>query len=64
MVANGAIWKVKANVVAREMLRAYFAQEGMKGVTKPLLGAASKQTGTAALTPKVPGTDSARHASR
>jgi penicillin-binding protein A len=35
MVANGPIWKVKANLVAREVLRAYFAQEGVKGVTKP-----------------------------
>jgi penicillin-binding protein A len=61
MVANGAIWKVKANVVAREMLRAYFAQEGMKGVTKPSLGAAGKQTVT---TTSVSGTDSARHAAR
>jgi penicillin-binding protein A len=35
MVANGAVWKVKANLVAREVLRAFFAQEGAKGVTKP-----------------------------
>lgn len=42
MVANGPIWKVKANVIAREVLRAFFAQEGAKGVTKPLVGGGTK----------------------
>jgi penicillin-binding protein A len=39
LVANGPIWKVKANVIAREMLRAFFAQEGVKGVSKPTISA-------------------------
>ena len=46
LAANGAVWKVKANVLARELLRAYFAQVGVKGVTAPALGkAAAKATG-------------------
>lgn len=36
LAANGAVWKVKANVLAREMLRAYFAQIGVKGVSMPV----------------------------
>jgi penicillin-binding protein A len=35
LVANGPIWKVKANLIAREMLRAFFAQAGAAGVTRP-----------------------------
>jgi penicillin-binding protein A len=36
LAANGAVWKVKGNVIAREMLRAAFAEQGAKGVTYPL----------------------------
>ena len=32
---NGPVWKVKANVVAREMLRGFFALENAQGVTFP-----------------------------
>ncbi len=35
LVVNGPVWKVKANVVAREMLRGYFATENAQGVTFP-----------------------------
>jgi len=37
LVVNDPVWKVKANVVAREALQAYFAQSGASGVTMPLL---------------------------
>jgi cell division protein FtsI/penicillin-binding protein 2 len=35
LVVNKPAWKVKANVVAREMLRAYFAQHKVDRVSKP-----------------------------
>jgi cell division protein FtsI/penicillin-binding protein 2 len=35
LAVNGPTWQVKANVVAREMLRAYFAAQGARGVSKP-----------------------------
>jgi penicillin-binding protein A len=35
LVVNGPAWQVKANVVARDMLRAYFAAHGVQGVTRP-----------------------------
>ncbi len=35
LVVNGPQWSVKANVVAREVLRAYFAQEKVPNVTSP-----------------------------
>ncbi len=35
LVVNGPVWKVKANVVAREMLRGYFAMENTPQVTFP-----------------------------
>ncbi|HEY8077895.1 MAG TPA: penicillin-binding transpeptidase domain-containing protein [Labilithrix sp.] len=35
LVVNGPQWSVKANVVAREMLRAYFAEEKVPSVTSP-----------------------------
>jgi cell division protein FtsI/penicillin-binding protein 2 len=37
LVVNGPNWQLKANVVAREMLRGYFAVKGAQGVTKPSL---------------------------
>ncbi len=35
LVVNKPTWKVKANVIAREMLRAYFAQQKVERVSKP-----------------------------
>lgn len=35
LVVNKPTWKVKANVVAREMLRAYFAAQKVERVSKP-----------------------------
>ncbi len=35
LVVNGPNWQLKANVVARETLRAYFATRGAQGVTRP-----------------------------
>jgi cell division protein FtsI/penicillin-binding protein 2 len=35
LVVNTPSWRAKANVVAREVLRAYFAAKGTPGVTKP-----------------------------
>lgn len=37
LVVNDPVWKVKANVVAREALQAYFAQSGAPGVSMPSL---------------------------
>lgn len=35
LAANRPIWHAKANAVARDMLRAYFAKQGAKGVSSP-----------------------------
>ncbi|MGH7272143.1 MAG: penicillin-binding transpeptidase domain-containing protein, partial [Polyangiaceae bacterium] len=35
LVVNGPAWEVKANVVARDVLRSYFASRGAPGVTQP-----------------------------
>ena len=35
LVVNDPVWKVKANVVAREVLQAYFALQGAPGVSAP-----------------------------
>lgn len=37
LVVNGAVWRVKANVLAREVLRAYYAKHDVAGVTRPQL---------------------------
>jgi cell division protein FtsI/penicillin-binding protein 2 len=37
LVVNGPAWQVKANVVARDVLRAYFASKDAAGVTRPAL---------------------------
>ncbi len=34
---------MKANVIAREMLRAYFASQGSEGVTRPSLEAVASR---------------------
>ncbi len=43
LVVNGPTWQVKANVIAREMLRAYFASQGSEGVTRPSLAAVASR---------------------
>ncbi|MEO7096095.1 MAG: penicillin-binding transpeptidase domain-containing protein, partial [Polyangiales bacterium] len=35
LVVNDPVWKVKANVVAREVLQTYFAEQGTPGVVAP-----------------------------
>jgi penicillin-binding protein A len=42
LVVNGPTWQVKANVIAREMLRAYFVSQGSEGVTRPSLAAVAR----------------------
>ena len=37
LVVNDPVWKVKANVLAREALQAYFAQNGAALATMPAL---------------------------
>ena len=36
LLQNGKVWRRKANEVARDLLRAYFADRGWRGVTHPL----------------------------
>jgi penicillin-binding protein A len=43
LVVNGSAWRVKANVVAREMLQAYFALQKASGVSYPKLEVASAE---------------------
>lgn len=38
LVVNDPKWTIKANVLAREVLRAYFAEQKMPGVTQPRTG--------------------------
>ncbi len=35
LVVNGPSWQVKANVLARDVLRAYFVAQGAQGVSRP-----------------------------
>lgn len=42
LVVNNATWTIKANLLAREVLRAYFAQQKVPNVTAPQLHAAPK----------------------
>jgi len=35
LVVNGPVWQVKANVLARDVLRAFFASRGIRGVSRP-----------------------------
>jgi cell division protein FtsI/penicillin-binding protein 2 len=35
LVVNGPSWQVKANVLARDVLRAYFSSRGAQGITRP-----------------------------
>lgn len=47
LVVNQAVWHVKANTVAREMLRAYFAGQKAQGVTAPMLRASTTREASA-----------------
>jgi len=35
LVVNNPNWQIKGAMLAREVLRAYFAEHGFKGVTPP-----------------------------
>ncbi|MBN2195468.1 MAG: penicillin-binding protein [Polyangiaceae bacterium] len=35
LLKNGSVWRRKANEVARDMMRAYFAARGFRGITAP-----------------------------
>jgi penicillin-binding protein A len=39
LVVNGPRWEVKANVIARDVLRSYFASQSTEGVTRPSIAA-------------------------
>jgi penicillin-binding protein A len=43
LVVNGPVWREKANVLARDVLRAYFASHGVTGVTWPATGAIARR---------------------
>ncbi len=45
LVVNGPNWELKANVVAREALRAYFADRGAQGVSRPSVEAVARHKG-------------------
>jgi cell division protein FtsI/penicillin-binding protein 2 len=42
LVVNGPAWQVKANVIARDVLRAYFAGHDVSGVTRPSVNAIAR----------------------
>jgi penicillin-binding protein A len=42
LVVNGPSWQVKANVIARDVLRAYFAEHETTGVSKPSVNAIAR----------------------
>ena len=42
LVVNGPRWEVKANVIARDILRSYFASQATEGVTRPSIAAIQK----------------------
>jgi cell division protein FtsI/penicillin-binding protein 2 len=42
LVVNGPTWQVKANVIARDVLRAYFAGHDVTGVTRPSINAIAR----------------------
>jgi cell division protein FtsI/penicillin-binding protein 2 len=43
LVVNGPSWQIKANVLARDVLRAYFAAQGAEGVTRPTIKAVARR---------------------
>lgn len=46
LVVNEPTWQVKANVIARDMLRTYFAQQKIPGVTRPSATAIARHNAT------------------
>jgi peptidoglycan glycosyltransferase len=42
LVVNGPTWQVKANVLARDILRAYFASHDVQGVSRPSISAIAR----------------------
>jgi len=42
LVVNGPAWQVKANVIARDVLRSYFAGHDVTGVTRPSINAIAR----------------------
>jgi penicillin-binding protein A len=44
LVVNGPTWRIKANVLARDVLRAYFASKKVPGVTRPRVGAVARRS--------------------
>jgi cell division protein FtsI/penicillin-binding protein 2 len=48
LVVNGPTWQVKANGLARDVLRSYFASRNVPGVTRPVTGSASSRFASAA----------------
>jgi cell division protein FtsI/penicillin-binding protein 2 len=44
LVVNGPIWRIKANALARDVLRAYFASHEVRGVTRPTGTAVARRT--------------------
>jgi hypothetical protein len=42
LVGNGPTWQVKANVIARDVLRAYFAEHEATGVSRPSLNSIAR----------------------
>jgi cell division protein FtsI/penicillin-binding protein 2 len=42
LVVNGPTWQVKANVLARDVLRAYFASRGATGVSRPSVASVAR----------------------
>jgi penicillin-binding protein A len=64
LVVNQPTWNVKANVLAREVLRAYFAQCKAPGVSAPTLSgvqSAARGTRTSPEVSTTPGTKHRRH---
>ncbi|MGH7295775.1 MAG: penicillin-binding transpeptidase domain-containing protein, partial [Polyangiaceae bacterium] len=43
LLVNGPSWQVKANVVARDVLRAYFSAHDVPGVSRPSLNAVARR---------------------
>ncbi|HLK41183.1 MAG TPA: penicillin-binding transpeptidase domain-containing protein [Polyangiaceae bacterium] len=43
LVVNGPSWQIKANVLARDILRTYFAKHDLQGVSRPSLTAVARR---------------------
>jgi peptidoglycan glycosyltransferase len=44
LVVNGPTWQIKANALARDILRAYFASHRVQGVTRPSVAAIARHS--------------------